>query len=112
MSEKYFVRTVTEYEVTVDIDSISLTDEGEKQITTQALTIITNTDNPEKIKREIMKKYKLNNTGKSVFITCIIKRLTQYKIKESDFFEYAKAEGLSEQVVYLARGGLENEWFN
>lgn len=109
MAEKCFVRTVTEYEVTADIDSISLTDEGEKQITTQPLTIITNTDNPEKIKSEIMKKYKLNNTGKSVFITCIIKRSTQYKIKESDFFEYAKSTEMSEQVVYLAQGGVENE---
>lgn len=109
MSEKCFVRTVTEYEVTADIDSISLTAEGEKQITTQEITIITNTDNPEKIKREIIKKYKFNNTGKSVFITRIIKRSTSYKIKESDFFEYAKAAEMFEQVVYLAHGGVENE---
>lgn len=109
MAEKCFVRTVVEYEVTADIDSISLTDEGEKQITTQPLTIITNTDNPEKIKSEIMKKYKLNNTGKSVFITCIIKRSTQHKIKESDFFEYAKPTEVTEQVVYSAKGGVENE---
>lgn len=110
MSERCFVRTVAEYEVTVDIDSISLTAEGKKQITTQELTIITNTDNHEKIKREISKKYKLNNTGKSVFIKCIIKRSTAYKIKESDFFEYAKATEVSEQVVYSAKGGgVENE---
>ena len=112
MTEKCFVRTVTHYEVTADIDSISLTDEGEKQITTQPLTIITNTDNPEKIKSGIIKKYQLNHTGKSVFITCIIKHSAKYKIKESDFFEYAKPTEVSEQVVYLARGGVENEWFN
>lgn len=109
MTEKCFVRTVTEYEVTADIDSISLTAEGKKQIITQELIIITNTDNPEKIEREIRKKYNFNNTGKTVFIKRIIKLSTPYKIKESDFFEYAKAGEVVKQVVYMADGGLENE---
>ena len=39
MAEKCFVRTITEFEVTADIDSVSLTPEGEKQITTQSLKI-------------------------------------------------------------------------
>lgn len=109
MSERCFVRTVTEYEVTADIDSISLTAEGEKQIITQEVIIMTNTPNPEKIEREIRKKYNFNNTGKTVFIKCIIKLSTPYKIKESDFFEYAKAGEAVKQVVYMAQGGLENE---
>lgn len=109
MAEKCFVRTITEFEVTADIDSISLTPEGEKQITTQSLTITTTTDNPEKIEGEIRKKYKSDTKGKAVFITRIIKRSTPYKIKESDFFEYAEAGKVVEQVVYLAQGGVENE---
>lgn len=109
MSEKCFIRTATEYEATADIDSISLTAEGKKQIITQELIIITKTANPEKIEREIRKKYNLNGTGKTVFIKRIIKLSTPYKIKESDFFEYAKAGEVAEQVVYMADGGLENE---
>lgn len=109
MAKKCFVRTITEFEVTADIDSVLLTPGGEKQIITQPLTIITNTDNPEKIEGEIRKKYKSDTNGKAVFITRIIKRSTPYKIKESDFFEYAEAGKVVEQVVYLAQEGLENE---
>lgn len=100
MAEKYFTRTINEYEVFADIDKV-VNNNGIKDIITEKVVLITDTCNRDKIEKEIRRKFKEQVAGNSISLMKVVKRSTTFRIPESVFMEHAVLGDTLEETIHV-----------